>query len=144
MTDKLIQRKPIPSGYIRLKIGTWPNCKQVFEHVYVWEKNFGKLASNLEIHHLNGNKTDNSITNLVALTRMAHRRIHAGWILVGKFWYKRCLMCKKLKRVERRNFYMRKTGSGSGMTRCKPCHIAYISDCRKERKLHDRQAHETL
>lgn len=52
--------------------GSFPLCVHVIN--YVWYHN--ELPAGLEIHHLDGNKTNNSIDNLVALTREEHLQAH--------------------------------------------------------------------
>ena len=48
-------------------------------HRAVVEASLGhKLERGLDIHHIDGNKDNNSINNLVALTASNHRRVHAS------------------------------------------------------------------
>jgi len=55
------------SGHYRSNLGL---------HQYVWIKNNGAIPKGYEIHHINGDKSDNSIKNLALLTRKEHRSIH--------------------------------------------------------------------
>ena len=55
-------------GYRKVNI----NGKYILEHRYVWEDINGELQKNWIVHHLNGNKLDNRIENLVAMPRKHH------------------------------------------------------------------------
>lgn len=49
----------------------------VLEHIFVFERETGiKIPNNCCIHHLNGEKCDNEITNLCMLTHSAHTILH--------------------------------------------------------------------
>ena len=53
--------------------------KSVFEHHAVWFKNTGywpNTSKNQQIHHIDGNKLNNSIDNLVLCSVSEHTRIH--------------------------------------------------------------------
>ena len=57
----------------------------VKEHIVIMEKYIGREFSVNEcIHHINGNKTDNSIKNLKLMTNSEHRRHHALLMGLGK------------------------------------------------------------
>ena len=47
-------------------------------HIRVWEDLHGPIPEGMVIHHINGDKTDNNIDNLVCLTRRDHGLIHPG------------------------------------------------------------------
>lgn len=68
------KRKRIsPNGYIRIR----EENREYDEHRLIMEKKLGrKLGFNEVVHHINGDKTDNSFENLQLLTRSEHSSVH--------------------------------------------------------------------
>lgn len=65
------------NGYLRITIGTYPNYKRVCVHRWTMEQKLGrKLYFNENVHHINGNKSDNRIENLELVERSVHSRMH--------------------------------------------------------------------
>lgn len=67
-------------GYKYIYMPEHPYCtkRYVAEHRIVMEKHLGRyLTDNEVVHHLNGNKTDNDISNLIVLSISDHSKLHA-------------------------------------------------------------------
>jgi hypothetical protein len=61
------------NGYITIRVSK----KQVYEHRHVMELSLGrKLLRTEHVHHVNGDKTDNRIENLITFSGSEHHRHH--------------------------------------------------------------------
>lgn len=55
----------------------WVNGKQIRTHRYVMQKHLGReLRSNEIVHHIDGNKANNDISNLEIVSRSEHIKMH--------------------------------------------------------------------
>lgn len=59
-------------GYLMIRV----NGILVIKHRYIWKKHYGKIPEGFELHHINGNKFDNTLENLELVTRKEHRQKH--------------------------------------------------------------------
>lgn len=65
--------KKVVNGYVQI----WIQNRLYPEHRHIMEQHIGRLLEKGEcIHHINGNRSDNRLENLVLLTRGAHNSIH--------------------------------------------------------------------
>jgi len=103
-------------GYRRI----WDTGERRFkmEHIVVWEKHNGKIPEGYSIHHKDGNKLNNNITNLELVKALTHKRIHSGCKLINGEWWKPCRKCGEIQRID--NYYKRKVGISPW---CKICCI---------------------
>jgi len=63
------------SGYVRVKRGR----KYPYEHRLVMEESLGrKLSLNEDVHHIDGNKLNNSLNNLEILSKSEHTKLHGS------------------------------------------------------------------
>lgn len=67
-------------GYYYIYSPEHPNATKagyVCEHRVIIEDNLGRILNEQEaVHHINGNKIDNRIDNLIVLSHSKHTRVH--------------------------------------------------------------------
>lgn len=78
-TKKLKEYQVFNGEYFSLekKSGYWQNTRtRERMHRYVWKYYYGEIPKGFEIHHIDGDKSNNDITNLCMLTHKAHMLVH--------------------------------------------------------------------
>ena len=60
------------------------NGKLKYLHRYVWECNYGEIPKGFEIHHIDGDKRNNDIKNLIMIPSKDHRSLHAKTVTERK------------------------------------------------------------
>lgn len=85
-------------GYLCRYIGGYNKKGNVKEHRYIMEQYLGrKLNVDEIVHHIDGNKLNNKISNLEIMTRSEHSRLHRLKELnAGKVLFKRNLTIKEI------------------------------------------------
>ena len=97
------------------------NGKYYYEHDEVWKKNYGDIPKGMIVHHIDGNKRNNDIKNLMLLSIRDHNRLHAGFIKQNDLWYKTCSCCGQTKEVNEHNWYLNKKDNSVATGECKLC-----------------------
>lgn len=114
------EHKPTAKGYIRLR----RDKKAKMEHVLIWEQQHGPIPEGMQIHHIDGNKKNNNISNLQLVSVIEHKRIHEGCKYIDGEWYKPCAKCGEYKKCDHENWYFSR-GYINGKL-CKKCFIEKI------------------
>lgn len=70
----------------------WYKNRQAWKHRVVWEEKNGVIPKGYQLHHKDGNKENNRISNLECLSRAEHRAIHTKELRKRKF---SCKICSK-------------------------------------------------
>lgn len=114
------------SGYPMTYLPEHPGARKdghVLVHRLVVQKQIGYMPDirTTEIHHIDGNRKNNSPSNLAVLAKAEHRRIHAGWELSDGKWLKPCSGCGRLLPADSDHFYRRRNGHSEFMGKCKKC-----------------------
>jgi hypothetical protein len=83
----IVSNKPISDGYASL------NYKKIAlrYHAVVWILHYGEIPNGLQIDHIDGNRTNNAITNLRLVTpqeNSCNKSIHRTGRLVGCYFQK--------------------------------------------------------
>lgn len=64
----------IKDGYRRICVNGKPN---IYEHRQIMEEHMNrKLNPNEAVHHINGNRLDNRLENLIVMTKSSHTTMH--------------------------------------------------------------------
>lgn len=128
-------------GYRRLHIkdGTGPGRpRNVMEHVWVWEQVHGPLPPGWDVHHLDGDKANNAIENLLGCDRVTHKRLHSGCELRDGVWWKPCGGCGEFKPITEEHWYFR--NGHPDYNRCRPCWIRQVVERKSARRAAARAA----
>src|SRR3990167_3554720 len=78
-------------GYRRIWVAEQKRYRM--EHVVVWERANGTVPYGYDVHHKDGVKLRNWISNLELLSKLAHKRKHSGCELRNGEWWKPCTNC---------------------------------------------------
>ncbi len=93
----------------------------VWEHILVVEKATGRpVSKDMHVHHKDGNRANNNLSNLQVLTPSEHRRLHSGWKQVDGKWCKTCPGCNRFLLLEA-NFHKRNSSTNPYQSECREC-----------------------
>lgn len=117
-------------GYLRGNV----NGRLKLGHVIAWEAVHGPVPTGYQIHHVNGDKQDNRLGNLLLVDPVTHKRLHSGCELRDGEWWKPCHVCGEVKPVGSEHWYLSREGWPL-YGRCRPCHIRIVVESKRLRKV---------
>lgn len=114
-------------GYRQIGI----NKKRLYEHRVVMEKFLGRpLKTTEQIHHLDHNRLNNDISNLIVIPNYLHTQKHMTKYFVNKT-HKQCHYCLEIKPHEFFYKHFRSKHSDNCQGICKQCHPVAQRNYRK-------------
>lgn len=96
--------------------------KTVEEHKALYENAHGPIPDGAVVHHVDFDPTNNDISNLAAVDKRTHMRLHAGWKQVDGAWRKTCAKC--LRTLPEEMFSFLSLSHRSRRSRCNQCRYA--------------------
>lgn len=128
-------------GYWMVYAPNHPHCNKngyIQEHRLVVEAYIGRLIDTKHevVHHIDHDKNNNDIRNLLLTTKVNHGRIHNPVRnkpkKIDDSWYKKCSKCDQLLLLE--EFYIKRRNPTRYYSWCKKCHYKLTSANRKNKK----------
>jgi len=115
--------------------------KNMLVHRYVYEKEHGSIPRGHNVHHIDGDKGNNKIGNLVLLTPIEHARTHGAFTETDGVMLKVCFYCKEEKPLSDSYFKKKKSVGIFGEERyeshcilCEPA-VQKIKDGQRDKEL---------
>jgi len=93
---------------------------------FLYEQEYGEIERGYEVHHKDGNKCNDDLSNLKLISISEHRKMVHGSSrkVIDGIVYKQCFSCKE---YFPENSYKHRAY-------CKPCYAEYMREYRKNRK----------
>lgn len=99
------------------------------------------MPRSILVHHINGNRLDNSPRNLIILPSDLHRLIHLGRVrIIDRWLFKKCARCNLWKPMcEFTVHYSKRADCMIRNSRCPECQYDYVKKWRLRKKDEERQ-----
>jgi hypothetical protein len=90
-------------AYKHRRIGGRAGKMRLAHHI-IWENAYGPILKGFEIHHIDHNKQNNDLENLICISKFDHQKFHSpNFTRVDNKWYRICPDCRQLDLFKIRN-----------------------------------------
>lgn len=83
-------------AYLHKRIGGRKGPMRLAHHI-IWEEAYGPIPDACQIHHIDNDKQNNHLDNLLCLSVSEHQRMHSPyWGLLNGVWTRVCADCREI------------------------------------------------
>lgn len=99
--DGVMFRRDKQTGYYLSSKPLYHN-RRIRLHVYVWMQKYGDIPQGYAIHHIDENKNNNDIDNLICMSKSAHQKLHmTERVLSDPEWFRMTITQKAAPEAKR-------------------------------------------
>lgn len=90
-------------AYLHRRVGGRQSPMRLAHHI-VWEEAYGPIPDGCQIHHIDNDKQNNDLENLIVLSASEHQRTHSPyWGLLNGKWVRICADCREIDKPSRQS-----------------------------------------
>src|SRR5688500_14502873 len=108
--------------------------RRMLEHRWVWQRHYGPIPPGHHVHHKDGNRLNNEISNLACLDALAPWTLHNPETevhrVIGAGEHRKCQRCTVYQRLDQ----FTRRSAGTYHPYCKPCVAEHVRGWRAKHR----------